>query len=392
MKPKVLWVPHTAWEHCPAQRPWLLVRALRERFDMHVVTWEMAPPGARSRARFYLNPGNHLRALRPYSRAEDGITVHHAAVPLPVLQRLSRGYPAQWTLAPSQGLFRWSIRRAHRRFRFDAAVYSSSHHFTGYPPRLAGVATVFDYVDTSPPGVEARYLAMADRIVSVSHYLADRIRDGYDRPARVIPNGLHLDRIRKADGARARAKWGLAGKRVVSLIGLTCSPRLYFLDALARLVPEFPDLVFVAAGSGRLSEAIRNRCTELGVPAVLTGWVDPAEVPNLFAATDVGLYPGDDNPYFDGACPLKVLEYTGARVPVVVNRGAELIRLGFPSLVIRPATTEGFEDGLRSALSAPPAEFPDVSAYDWAKLAAEFGDEIDAARSERSARLTAGVR
>jgi hypothetical protein len=157
-------------------------------------------------------------------------------------------------------------------------------------------------------------------------------------------------------------------------------------------MPMFPDLVFVAAGSGRLAEAIRVRCAERGIPVVLTGWVDPTEVPDLFAASDVGLYPGDDNPYFDGACPLKVLEYTGARVPVVVNRGAELLRLGFPSLIIRPATAEGFEDGLRRGLNAPPTEFPDMSGYDWAKVASDFGDEIDAARIERSAGLVAGVR
>ncbi|HVK12263.1 MAG TPA: glycosyltransferase [Gemmataceae bacterium] len=377
-RPKVLWVPHTSWEHCLAQRPRLLVDALRDRFDLHVVTWETSPLESRSRSRFYLNPANHLRALRTHSRTEDGVTVHHASVPLPVLQRFAHGYPAGWVLVPAQRMFQRSLRRFHRRERFDAAVVSASHHFTGYPPRLPGVPVVFDYVDTSPPEVEAAYLREADRIVSVSHYLADRVRETYGRDARVIPNGVHLDRLRRADPARARAKWSLAGKRVVSLIGLTCSSRLYFVDALARLVPEFPDLVLVAAGGGRLVEAIRSKCAALGVPAVLTGWVDPAEVPDLFAATDVGLYPGDDTPYFDGACPLKVLEYTAVRVPVVVNRGAELIRLGFPSLVIRPATAEAFEDGLRQVLTSPPTSFPDMASYDWQNLAAEFGDEIDA--------------
>jgi glycosyltransferase involved in cell wall biosynthesis len=200
--------------------------------------------------------------------------------------------------------------------------------------------------------------------------------------ARVIPNGLNIKRLAQGDRARGRAKWRLEGKRVISLIGLTCSPRLYFLDALAHVRPEFPDLAFLGVGNGRTVEALQRRCRELGIPAVLTGWVDPAEVPDLFAASDVGLYPGDDNVYYDGACPLKVLEYTGARVPMVVNRCAELGRLGFGSLIIRPATVEGFADGLRQALRSPPSRFPDLAAYDWSHLGRAFGDEIDALFAE----------
>jgi glycosyltransferase involved in cell wall biosynthesis len=378
-RPKVLWIPHTAWEHCQAQRPRLLVDALRERFDMHVVTWACHSLAHAAKRRFYLNPINHLRALSSRSWAEGGVTVHKAAVPLPMLQRLSPGYPAGWTLAVAQRRFQRSVRRLHDQWRFEVVVAASSHHFTGYPPRLPGVPVVFDYVDTSPPPVERIYIRAADRVVTVSHYLADRVHREYGREVRVIPNGLYLDRIRRGDRARARARWGLEGRRVVSLIGLTCSPRLYFLDALASLVPDYPDMVFLAVGAGRVADLIRKRADALGVPTLTTGWVDPADVPDLFAASDVGLYPGDDDPYFDGACPLKVLEYTGARVPVVVNRGAELIRLGFPTLLVRTPTAEGFEDGIRRALTDPPADFPEMGVYNWPRLAAQFGDEIDAA-------------
>jgi glycosyltransferase involved in cell wall biosynthesis len=374
MRRKILWIPHTAWELCQAQRPRLLIDALRQRYEIHVVTWENQPPG-RSKWRFLLNPVNHWRSLTTYSRRERGLFVHHAAVPLPLLQRLARGYPPEWTLALPQRFFQDSLRQLHRHWHFDAAVVSSSHHWTGYPPQL-GVPVVFDYLDTSPPEVEAAYLRLASRVVTVSHYLADLVRRrGHN--ARVIPNGVHCQRLSQAVASRARARWGLEGKTVVSLIGLTCSPRLYFLDALAQLTQEFPDLVFVAAGSGPGAEAIRRRCQALRIPHVLTGWVDPAEVPDLFAASDVGLYPGDDSPYYDGACPLKVLEYTTARVPVVVNRCEELIRLGFSSLIIRPANADAFADGLRSALRARPTVFPDMMDYDWSRLASALGDEID---------------
>jgi glycosyltransferase involved in cell wall biosynthesis len=314
----------------------------------------------------------------PAAAPDQTPPVHRAAVAVPVLQALvKKSYPPNWALVPNQFLFRRSIRRLHRQWRFDAVVASASHHWTGYPPRLAGVPVLFDYVDTSPTWVEAEYVRSADRIVSVSHYLKDRVAEVYGREAVVIPNGLHMDRHRKADANRARRRWGLEGKRVVSLIGLTCSTRLYFLDALARVRARFPDVVFVAAGGGTMAGRIAERCRALGLPAVMTGWVDPADVPDLFAATDVGLYPGDDNPYFDGACPLKVLEYTGAGKPVVNNRVAELIRLGFPNLVVRPATAEAFEDGIAAALSGQAGPAPDMTAYDWPAVTARFGDEID---------------
>jgi glycosyltransferase involved in cell wall biosynthesis len=386
-RPKVLWIPHAPWEHCTAQRPWELARGLLGRFDIHVLTWASRPRGDQSKRKFYLNPVNHWRAAFPPVDNPDGVPpVHHAAVLLPVLQGLRKSYPPQWALLPTQVLFRRSIRRLHRSWRFDAVVVSASHHLTGYPPRLDGVPTVFDYVDFSPADVEAEYVRSADRIVSVSHVLQDRVAESYQRDVVVIPNGLHLERIRRADGGRARDRWGLRGKRVVSLIGLTCSGRLYFLDALARVLPEFPDVVFVAAGSGAMADRIAARCLELRLPVVMTGWVDPAEVPDLFAATDIGLYPGDDNPYFDGACPLKVIEYTGAGKPVVTNRVAELIRLGFPNLVVCPAETTAFAEGLRTALRGGAGPAPDMAAYDWSAVAARFGDEIDRLLTSPSAK------
>jgi glycosyltransferase involved in cell wall biosynthesis len=375
--PRILWIPHAPWERCLAQRPRILVERLLGRFDIHVLTWTARKLEQARTARFYLNPMNHLRALRRTSVGFSPV-VHHVPVPLPMLQGMWKGYPPDWLMVPSQVLFQRAIRRIHKQYNFDATVIAASHHFTGYPPKLAGVPVVFDYLDLHPQHVEAKYVAMADRIVTVSQTLGDQLRDRYARQSTWIPNGLDIARMQSADANRARRKWGLENRRVVSLIGLTCSARLYFIDALAKLREEFPDIIFVAAGEGAVASAIKQRCEALNVPHLMTGWVDPAEVCDLFAASNVGLYPGDDHPYFDGACPLKVLEYLGARVPVLANQCTELRRLGFDALTLRPATVEGFTDGLRAILRDPPQRFPDMRSFDWDGLAARFGDEIDA--------------
>jgi glycosyltransferase involved in cell wall biosynthesis len=383
-RPRVLWIPHTPWEHCQAQRPWVLVDKLRERFDIHVVSWASRRQEGSSRWGFYLNPANHLRGVRTRSDLSSDPPVHVAPVLLPVAEVVTRRYPPQWAIAPGQLLLRRYLRRLHRRWGFDAMVVCPSHRLTGFPPRLPGVPQLFDYLDLFPDPVEAGYVRLADRVVTVSHTLAARVRERYGRDATVVPNGIHLDRLRAADPGKARARWKLSGKRVVSLIGLTCSSRLYFLDALAALLPEFPDLVFVGVGTGRVADRIVARGRELGLPVVMTGWVDPREVADLFAATDVGLYPGDDIEYFDAACPIKVLEYLASGVPVVTNRTAELVRLNFRPVVIRPATVEAFIDGLREALTRPPEPAPDMSGYEWATLAAAFGDELDALIKSRA--------
>jgi glycosyltransferase involved in cell wall biosynthesis len=170
---------------------------------------------------------------------------------------------------------------------------------------------------------------------------------------------------------------------VVSLIGLTCSHRLYFVDALARLRPEVPGLVFLGVGDGPVLAPLAERCRAIGLPHVLTGWVDPAEVADLFAASDVGLYPGDDIPYYSCATPIKVLEYLAARVPVVTNWVDELVRLNLPGLTACPATADAFTDAIRHALTHRPTTFPDMTAYAWDTLAARFGDEIDRAIAAR---------
>jgi glycosyltransferase involved in cell wall biosynthesis len=380
-KKRILWIPHAPWSQCKAQRPWHLIRGLAERYELHVVTWA-GRPAERGRL-YYLNPLNHLRALAARTTREDFGYLHNAGVPLPLAQFFNRGYPPQRTLAFSQWRFQKNIRRLHRQWKFDAVVASSSHHYTGYPPPLPGVPRIFDYVDISPPQVEAHFVSSSDRIVCVSHFLQRHVRDVCKKESVWIPNGLRLDRVLQGNRERGRARWGLEGKKVVSLIGLTCSDRLYFLDALAALKSEVPGLVFVGAGSGAMAARIAARAKELSLPAVMTGWVEPDDVPDLFAASDVGLYPGDDNVYYDGACPLKVLEYAGAGVPVVANRTAELNTLNLDAVILCPASAEEFAPAIRAALHHPRSK-ADLSSFDWPLLIGQFADEIERALVEKS--------
>jgi glycosyltransferase involved in cell wall biosynthesis len=228
-----------------------------------------------------------------------------------------------------------------------------------------------------------------------STVLADRVR-ARGVKAVYLPNGV--DRLRIASGRAdvVRARLGLTGKKVVSLIGLTHSPTLFFVDALAEAAREEPDLVFLAVGGagwlphegvGRLAA----RCRERGVPIVATGPVPHAQIADYFMASDVGLYPGDATPYFDAACPIKVLEYSAAGKPVVATDLVELRRWSLPNVYLAPPEPRAFGAAIVRALRER-TPMPDLTGFDWDTLTLRFEASCAALLQDRvAAKAAAGV-
>ena len=196
--------------------------------------------------------------------------------------------------------------------------------------------------------------------------LVDRLKSFQNR-AVYIPNGVSMSRIACGERDRTRAD-GLQGKKVVSLIGLTSSPSLFFVDALALAARAGAQ----SSSSLWLEEAIspphRGALLASSGCHLCHGMGSQHQIGHYFAATDLGLYPGDSKPYFDAACPLKVLEYTAARRPVVATDLEELRRLAFPNVRLAPPDPERFASAIMTSLCEP-TEFADVSGFEWATLA-----------------------
>jgi glycosyltransferase involved in cell wall biosynthesis len=346
------------------QREWHLIRRLLPRgHEVHVVTWE----GIRG-------PGALLRTMMSRTTREGAFVIHRAPrFPNPV-GRLTHDYARGFL--PNEWLFQRHLRQILAREQFDVFVYGISHKAVGLPPSDVSVPRVFDYLDLVVyPEIEAEYLRSSDLILCTSSVLVDRVR-GLGGQPRYLPNGVDARRIASGRAALVRSKYGLEGKKVVSLIGLTCSPTLFFIDAIAEAARTVPDLVFLAVGgSGWLPHEglgrFATRCRERGVPLVTTGPISHEAVADYFMATDVGLYPGDANPYFDAACPLKVLEYSAAGKPVVATDLAELRRLAFPNVYLAPPEPKAFAAAIIRALNER-TSMPDLSVFDWDVLARDF--------------------
>ena len=363
---KILWIPHLPWARMQGQREWHLIRRLLPQgHEIHIVTWE-AIEGTRAM----------LRSVRAEIRRDGELVIHRAPrLPNP-LGRLTgdyrRGFP------PNEWLFRRYVRGLLARRSFDVLLFGPSHKAVGLPPFDARVPRIFDYLDLCAyPEIENAYLGGSDAVLCTSTVLVDRVRELGGRPV-YLPNGVDVARLQSADGQAMRERLGLRGKRVVSLIGLTYSRSLFFVDAIAEAARAVPDIAFLAVGAGgwlphESLGPMAARCRALGIPFVATGAVPHDEIAPYFKVTDVGLYPGDANPYFDAACPIKVLEYRAAGRNVVATDLEELRRLALPGVHLAPPEPGAFARALVRALRepAPPC---DLAAFDWNVLATRFTD------------------
>ncbi|HZT44220.1 MAG TPA: glycosyltransferase [Chthonomonadaceae bacterium] len=371
---RLLWVPHTpvegdGWEGC---RQYHLLNRLCDEHELHVVSWRQS---------------KSLEAAREWGRVwqeKKRFGMQHTLSLAPNFYRfLTREYPATYHLALNQRLFRKALKGLMADLSPDAVVYSSSHHWTGFPPFDVPAPIVFDYVDRSPEWVEARYIRSSAAVVAITPELAAAtVR--YGKPTHVIPNGVDLQRYAQRDRAQAKAKLGLGDHIVVSLIGLTCSHDLYFLEAVAAVQRRLPEARLLVVGGGPMREAIVRRAEELGIRDLIApGQIDHREIHAYFAATDVGLYPGDDTPYYRLASPLKVIEYSAAGAQVV-SSPVDMFREGWPNVRMVGADAAAFEKAILEAIERPTSP-ADLTAYDWCVLTRRFEQVIEeAARSVKS--------
>ena len=360
---RILWLPHLHWEFIRVgQREFRFAGAIKDLHDVHFVTWLAVR-----------RPSGALQALRSKTWREDGLTIHQVPRVLNIVGQRVHEKSARG-LRINEILHQRAVRQLVRREGIELVICSISHQAVGLPPADLEVPVIFDYLDfklEAWPDVEKAYMRVADAVVCTSQVLVERVQRLHPN-VYSLPNGVDLDAAATADGERVRVQYGLHGAKVVSLIGVTASSHLFYIDAIADIARRFDNVVFLLVGEGReLGEAMIARARQLGLSTVATGQVSPGEVADFYAATDVGLYPGDQTAYFDAASPLKVLEYSAAGTPVVATDLAELRNWGFPNVHLAAPTPEAFARALASALTER-HESPDLSPFSWPNLTARL--------------------
>jgi glycosyltransferase involved in cell wall biosynthesis len=357
---RILWLPHHHWDFIrQGQREYRFAQLINDVHDIHFLTWREVRT----------QPRAALDSLRTNTWRESGLSIHQTRrVPNFLGQRMhevsGRG------LRINEHLYNRAVRHLVAQELIDVVICGISHQSVGLPPRDLRIPLIFDYLDYKLerwPAIEAEYMERADAVLCTSRVLVERTQQLHPQPY-YLPNGVDLGAADSADGERVRRQYGLDGAKVVSLIGVTASERLFYVDALAEAAKDVPGLVFLLVGDGGdLGDAMIRRAREQGVRVVATGRIPPSEVADFFAATDVGLYPGDKNAYFDAACPLKVLEYTAARKPMVATDLKELRNWGFPNVRLAAPTAEAFAHEIKLALEESHG-YPDLEDFSWSVL------------------------
>jgi glycosyltransferase involved in cell wall biosynthesis len=293
---------------------------------------------------------------------------------------------------------RREVRRIMRQHPIDLMVYGPNHKIVGLPPFDVRVPRVFDYLDLcvrrdlSPdPAVERDYVRNSDLVLCTSPVLMDRVRALGGRPL-YLPNGVDLGRASGGRRDATRRALGLEDRAVVSLIGPTWSDTAFFIDAIAAAARSVPNIALLVVGGGkqRRVAGLIKRCAELGVRLVVVDRVPHERVADYFAASDVGLYACDQTPFFDAACPLKVLEFSAAGKPIVATDLATLRRLGFPNVLLAAPDPTAFGGAIARACLER-RDMPDLSQFDWTTLTDRFVTACEEMLSRtRPARVTAG--
>lgn len=363
---KILWLPHaplrpgrTRGEH--------FIERLAPHHQVRVLSYRTHPPGSEWRYATDL--------LARETRRAAG----HTEIPVPRVPRLGR--VNEWILNRA-------IRHEISMQGCDVFVSSPVVHIAGYVdferirPHAAIVCDYLDGGDWSqgqdPQQIERHWVKTADDVLCVSHRLTEQA--GTLNPhCHYLPNGVDLTRYRQFRAMRnareCKVMLGIDPEAfVVSIIGMTCSPRLYFVDAALELARRGVKIVLLLVGDSPLLPAIRDRARAASDVVRVIGQVPYEEVLPYFMASDVGLNVVDDDPYFHLQSPLKIFEYAALGKPVVVAPWLdEVSRNKLSNVAFCEDNATSLADTLAQLHTrGTPTIEVDLERYDWGKLTSEL--------------------
>jgi glycosyltransferase involved in cell wall biosynthesis len=362
---RILWIPHAGW-HIP-QRAHLFCRALSERHEVHVTDWV---------ADFYtLKDYLSKRYLENfyYHQTKDGrITVH----------RIPRVSPAVFSTSLrkfNQSLFTFYVNRVIQKYQIDAVIGT----FVVPPPKAPRL--IFDLFDDNVGywnsygkisgyakeilETEQEYLNKADVVVAVSSVLMEKAKKQGTRGALVyIPNGVDVSKFTQYSKVHKDRPF-----KMVGLVGNQDKiAEVQKVIAAAVLLKDEP-YRFLLAGRGMAVPFARKAVKEKGLSNIeVRGYVTPEEANALIASLDVGLCPYFKTPGADASCPIRLLAYSAAGIPVVCTDLEEVRRLEFPNVFLVKDSAEALAEGIQHAIDIPHGQPSGIDRFDMKRLVQEY--------------------
>ncbi len=187
-----------------------------------------------------------------------------------------------------------------------------------------------------------------------------------------VPNGIDRERYANLDPARAmglRAELGLADPvgdgavraNVILYVGSLSSPSHpldLLLGAFAQVTAVHPQARLLIVGGGEDYATIQQQVQAMGLArrVIMTGRVDPQQIPDYYLLGDVSVDPVRDDPTARARSPLKLFESMATGTPVLtsaVGDRREHLGNGQAGLLVSPGSTEALAEGLLALMDNP---------------------------------------
>jgi len=199
------------------------------------------------------------------------------------------------------------------------------------------------------------------RIITCSQYMAQQVQEYFDVPGDkvdVVPNGIdtaRFDRYEGVDLSHFRNLYALPEEKIVFYVGRVQREKGVhtLVNAMPRVLAQFPQAKFVIAGRGSELDSLRRRAWELGVgPKVLfTGFISDDDRDRLFRVASVAVFPSLYEPF-----GIVALEAMAAKCPVVVSEVGglkEVVCHGETGVTVHPDDPESLAWGILHTLTRP---------------------------------------
>lgn len=207
------------------------------------------------------------------------------------------------------------------------------------------------------------------RVIATSRFMASEINNYFHLPPTkidVVPNGVDtqlFDALAHLDLSEFRLRYAAPDERLVFNVGrLTYEKGAHLLvEAVPHIVAALPNVRFVIAGRGTMTEALQARAVELGVAdqILFAGFISEDERNRLYRVADCAVFPSLYEPF-----GIVALEAMAAHCPLVVASSGgltEFVQHHKTGITVYPDSVESLVYGILHTLQHP----------DWAHARAE---------------------
>lgn len=212
----------------------------------------------------------------------------------------------------------FDVIHAHDWLTYFAGI--AAKRVSGKPLVVHMHATEFDRsgdnINTQTYAIEKAGMEAADRVIAVSNLTRRIIIEKYGIPAGKVVT-VH-NAVRFAEKGEELPERGVKDKIVTFLGRITYQKGPdYFVEAAAKVLRRVPNVRFVMAGSGDMTNHVIRRVARLGISDRFhfTGFLKGEDVHKMFQLSDVYVMPSVSEPF--GISPLEAMR---SNVPVIISR------------------------------------------------------------------------